>query len=938
MSDALTLPPPLLHTQLRALADGVSLDYDYTVRGGGVGGGREEGSRFFLLARNQRMAEAGNACALRATAGWRWRDVPQYTCCGSSPTCRSRFYVCGRRPHAPPTRHRFSWSRLDTPPPLPNTQPYADMPPEAINEEYLWGRLEPLLGYLPANERAKVRRERESEFFVLPRRRDVGSLCGRPTASVRRPPTAQARLAWPLCFAVGEASVTVAWHALGDEPLFSSRSAFRPPGWHTRPRSLFSPTTTTHPLQVREALSLAYDSHAGQARKSGEPFVTHPVEVAAILAGLRADAESVAAGLLHDTVEDCDAVSFAEIEAGFGAAVRKIVEGETKFSKVGALATGATTAASPSDTAATDLQQLFLAMTEEVRIIVVKLADRLHNMRTLGAMPPLKQKRIADETLAVFAPLARLLGLYAIKEELEELAFRYSDPVAHAAATSALASLASQSADVVLQARSALEARLRADPYLSSRAASVHVVPLHKSAYWAHRKAASRGARLADAADAAALRVAALRVVVDPDRAAASSGGGNGATRALTNDCTHSLDEGDDAAGAALCYHAMGLVHAAWAPLPGAVKDYICTPKANGYQALHTTVLPFGVSGLFPLEVQIRSAEMHRRSEYGVAAAAWAAGSDGVMVASPSRSGSPAFGARPALKKGANGAGGGPSPPGDSVRAILPPPPPPPSAASSSARRDSWLAAIREWQAEFLGTLTAAEFVDCVTGDLLTSARVFCFTPRGDAVSLPAGATVVDFAYHVHTDVGNAMIGARVNGAPAPVDRALANADVVDVVTQAGPPTRLQLATHAAWLAHARTRSARHKLARFLREHGWREEEEEEVKGDAKPAPRRAKPTTPPSSSPTPRGRIAWLTVECVDRAGLLADVAAAISTARANIRSYSGAPRPEGAGRGGFTMRYELDLAADPAAAADLVAALEAAPGVEQWNLGCDL
>jgi len=619
-------------------------------------------------------------------------------------------------------------------------------------------------------------------------------------------------------------------------------------------------------------------------------------------------------------VEDTEAVSFAEIEAGFGPAVRRIVEGETKFSKVGRLAAGGPAAA---DVAAADLQQLFLAMTEEVRIIVVKLADRLHNMRTLGAMPPRKQARIAAETLLVFAPLARLLGLYAIKEELEELSFRYSDPEAHKATAALLAGLAADTADGMQQARAALEARLRADPYLASRAASVHVVPLQKSAYWAHRKAAERGMRLEDMADAAALRVAALRVVIEPDPSAAGS------------------TDGDDAdAGAALCYHAMGLVHAAWAPLPGAVKDYICTPKTNEYQALHTTVLPFGVSGLLPLEVQIRSAEMHRRSEYGVAAAAWAAPLEAPRAA-------------PFATKGGRGDAAAAA----AARAAAAAPPTPPSLLA--ARRNSWLAAIREWQAEFVGSLTAQEFVDCVTGDLLASARVFAFTPAGDVVRLPRGATVVDFAYHVHTDVGNEMIGARVNGAPAPADRPLHNADVVDVVTQSGPPTRLQLATHDAWLKHARTRSARHKLARFLREHGWPPPDEAQARDrvarearargrdrEAREAADAGATLADPRSAPPPPPHVAWLTVECVDRAGLLADVSAAIAGACANIRSYSGARERGGASAGGllpasppsFAMRYEVDLAPGAAAAEALVAAVEAAPGVVGWALGCDL
>jgi len=315
-------------------------------------------------------------------------------------------------------------------------------------------------------------------------------------------------------------------------------------------------------------LNLAYDSHAGQARKSGEPYITHPVEVARILAELGMDAESVAAGLLHDTVEDTDAVSFDEIEAWFGAGVRRIVEGETKFSKLGRLAaadTGAaaaattqaavpgagggggngdgdgvaaapssssTTAPSPSscplpqqapsasstaaDASAVDLKQLFLAMTEEVRIIVVKLADRLHNMRTLGAMPPAKRARIADETLLVFAPLARLLGLYGVKEELEDLAFQHSDPGAYAATRALVDAAAAADADTLLAGRAALEAHLRADPFLATASARIDVAPLTKSPYWVHRKAAQRGIALASPADVAALRPSALRVVITP--------------------------------------------------------------------------------------------------------------------------------------------------------------------------------------------------------------------------------------------------------------------------------------------------------------------------------------------------------------------------------------------------------------------------------------
>ena len=1002
----------------------------------------------------------------------------------------------------------------------------------------------------------------------------------------------------------------------------------------SRLEPLLSYLTVAERSKVREALNLAFDSHAGQARKSGEPFVTHPVEVARILAELGMDAESLAAGLLHDTVEDTDAVSFAEIEAWFGPAVRRIVEGETKFSKIGRLAaaaaeatTGAegaegassepaaaaaaaaaasieaatpsssspsspdteaaaaaaaTAAAAAAESAAADLKQLFLAMTEEVRILVVKLADRLHNMRTLGAMAPAKQARIAAETLAVFAPLARLLGLYSVKEELEELGFRYADPVAHARTRSLLDAVASAASPGLSLARRALEHALRSDPYLSARAGAISVTPVVKSAYWVHRKALQRGLRLETVADVAALRPAALRVVISPRAVSvAANGGGGGGSSSSVSSSSNASPPADDSGGAALCYHAMGVVHAAWAPLPGGVKDYISTPKSNGYQSLHTTVLPFGAEGgggggggsllesggegaaaatssssssataaaaaaaaaaataaaavsLFPLEVQIRSAEMHRLGEYGVARdAAWGSKASSSSSFSPrvnNNGVAAANGVANAASNGANGSSNGFSNGSSSfapssivsgaprisgaflegtgisgdgngssssasvssaTNGFSPSSSPnTPTAAASSplsvdrraaARRANWLASIREWQADFLGSLSAAEFVECVTGDLLGRAGVFVFTPRGEMMRLPAGATLVDFAYHVHTDVGNQMIGGRVNGSPAPPHTALNNADVVDVVTQPGPPTRLALAAHAAWAKHARTRSARHKIAKFLKEHGWVDEEQEEggeggggegeggvaanenatassssssssssasastsaasswdalssgsdgrvgassmsskattgaLAGRRRAGAGAAGATTEataaattattskarrgassPSSSSSPRpassssSSVTWLTVECADRAGLLADVAAAIAAQGSNILSYSGersigsSSSPLGKPQKTFIMKYELELSvsadssssssAESSSASEedeselefddgdhetpseerekeerraeaarvavesLCSALEAAPGVLRWAVGCGL
>ncbi|KAK9835971.1 hypothetical protein WJX81_002744 [Elliptochloris bilobata] len=709
--------------------------------------------------------------------------------------------------------------------------------------------------------------------------------------------------------------------------------------------------------KVQEALYLAYDSHSGQVRKSGEPYITHPVEVTRILAELKMDAESLVAGLLHDTVEDTQAVSFEEIEMWFGTAVRRIVEGETKFSKIVAISGGT----SRAEAAALDLQQLFLAMTEElclavreeVRIIVVKLADRLHNMRTLESMPPHKQKKIADETLLVFAPLARLLGLYSLKEELEALAFRYADPDGHAEVQRRLDALAAQQGGVVLQAQRALQDKLADDSYLASRAAHVTVEAHQKAVYSVYRKLQERGQKVEDVAD-----VAQLRVVVAPQP---------GEDRALFG------------TGPQLCYHVMGLVHTIWTPIPGAVKDYIATPKWNGYQSLHTTVLPIGSDDLFPLEVQIRTQDMHRLAEYGIAGENWVSAGKAAereiaaAMAVPRRASQGVTGfmqklmsmrgmsnglssAVPALSAQANGLLLAPQP--DAYRGSEPACPRPsvngfranghavPSSVRYStlkldpqtmARRINWLNSIRDWQAEFVGTLTAREFVACVTDDLLGHG-VFAFTPSGEIMRLPKGSTVVDFAYHVHTDVGNQMVGVKVNGKLVEPSHALANAEVVEVLTYPGPPTSLTVQRHQAWVKYAQTKTARHKLVKFLREHA-----------DLLPAPATAPVQAPraaerssaaqgvgaaPGEPELPAGQVTWLVVQCCDRPGLLADIALAISDHGHNIKMYRGGADPK-AQRGGFQMVYQLEGC--PARTAALCATIGGTPDVHAWSLYCD-
>ena len=262
--------------------------------------------------------------------------------------------------------------------------------------------------------------------------------------------------------------------------------------WNDRLQPLCSYLSPEHAAQVYDALLVAFQSHAGQMRKSGEPFITHPVEVTRILAELRMDHESLIAGLLHDTVEDTDVVSFDDIDKWFGPSVRKIVEGETKFSKIRGLTS---TATPPPDSKAVDLQQLFLSMTEEVRIIVVKLADRLHNMRTLDSMPPHKQKRIADETLAVFAPLARLLGLYSVKEELEDLAFCYSEPASYRQYRAQLNRLCEEQQPVLQEAKHVLEDTLARDTYLLSRVDGYAVEVHYRSLYSVYKRAKDKRVR-----------------------------------------------------------------------------------------------------------------------------------------------------------------------------------------------------------------------------------------------------------------------------------------------------------------------------------------------------------------------------------------------------------------------------------------------------------
>ncbi|XP_022155276.1 putative GTP diphosphokinase RSH1, chloroplastic isoform X4 [Momordica charantia] len=511
---------------------------------------------------------------------------------------------------------------------------------------------------------------------------------------------------------------------------------------------------------VHNALKLAFEAHDGQKRRSGEPFIIHPVEVARILGELELDWETIAAGLLHDTVEDTDVVTFEKIEEEFGATVRHIVEGETKVSKLGKLKCK-NEGNSVQDVKADDLRQMFLAMTEEVRVIIVKLADRLHNMRTLSHMPPHKQSSIARETLQVFAPLAKLLGMYQIKSELENLSFMYTNPEDYSKVKRRVADLYKEHEKEVIEAKKILTQKIQEDQFLDLMTLRTEVRSVCKEPYSIYKAVIKSQGSISEVN-----QIAQLRIIIQP------------------KPC---IGVGPLCSPQQICYHVLGLVHGIWTPIPRAMKDYIATPKPNGYQSLHTTVIPFLYESMFRLEVQIRTEEMDLIAERGIAAHYCGGG----LVTSPVRHSMP-------NTRSSRG------------KAVC-------LSDANIALRIGWLNAIREWQEEFVGNMSSREFVDTVTRDLLGS-RVFVFTPRGEIKNLPKGATVIDYAYMIHTEVGNKMVAAKVNGNLVSPMHVLANAEVVEIITYNALSGKSAYQRHKQWLQHAKTRSARHKIMKFLRE------------------------------------------------------------------------------------------------------------------------
>jgi GTP diphosphokinase / guanosine-3',5'-bis(diphosphate) 3'-diphosphatase len=460
---------------------------------------------------------------------------------------------------------------------------------------------------------------------------------------------------------------------------------------------------------VEHAFSFACERHADQRRRSGEDFITHPVEVAKICAGLRLDTETLCAALLHDTVEDTSA-SLDEVRDLFGDAVASLVDGVTKLTEI--------TFQSRDESQAENYRKMMVAMASDVRVILIKLADRLHNMRTLSAMPKQKQLEKARETLEIYAPLAHRLGIHAIKWELEDLAFQRLHPRKYEEIKKLVAQQRTDRETYVEEAGAFLRSELAdvgIDSEISGRA---------KHFYSIYAKMTKKGREFNEIYDLTAMRVL-VSSVKD-------------------------------------CYGAIGIIHSIWKPLPGRFKDFIATPKLNLYQALHTTVI--GPEGR-PLEIQIRTPDMHRIAEYGIA---------GHVLYKESPNGN--------LKNGAKD-------PADAAREKM-----------------TWLRQLLEEE----GDQEPAEFLESLKVDLFED-EVFVFTPKGEVKNLSAGSTPLDFAYAVHTDVGHRCVGAKVNGKIVPLHYQLKSGDIVEVLTSKG-----ERAPSRDWLSVVRTSRARNKIRAAL--------------------------------------------------------------------------------------------------------------------------
>jgi len=461
---------------------------------------------------------------------------------------------------------------------------------------------------------------------------------------------------------------------------------------------------------IGAAFDLAVEAHEGQRRASGEPYVTHPIAAAQLVAELGIDPDAVQAALLHDVSEDTD-YSLQDLEDRFGPDVAQMVDGVTKLSKFNT--------SSQEQQQAENIRKMFLAMAEDIRVVLIKLADRLHNMRTLDALPSEKQARIARQTMEIYAPLAERLGIWQIKWELEDLAFKVLEPDRYRELANLL--------DTRRQGRETYIDRAIAEltPVLSAAGIEADMQGRPKHLYSIWKKMLRKGAEFGEIYD-----VYAIRILVDEVRD---------------------------------CYAALGVVHSLWRPIPGQFDDYIAVPKNNLYQSLHTAVIALDGK---PLEIQIRTHQMHQISEVGIAAH-WR------------------------YKEGSR-----------SDRAY--------------DAKLAWLRQLMDWQRE---VSDANEFVEGIKLDIFQD-QVFVFTPRGDVKDLPAGATPLDFAYRIHTDIGHSCIGAKVNNRLVPLDYRLKNGDIVEIVT-----TRAGHGPSRDWLNLVRTQHAREKIRQWFK----RQERDENI-------------------------------------------------------------------------------------------------------------
>jgi GTP pyrophosphokinase len=468
---------------------------------------------------------------------------------------------------------------------------------------------------------------------------------------------------------------------------------------------------------IQKAYDFASKAHQGQLRKSGEPYLIHPLAVAMTLARLRLNSTTIAAGLLHDVADDTP-ITIKDIEKEFGQEIAFLVDGVSKLGKI---------KYHGAEGQAVKLRKMFLAMAKDIRIVLVKLADRLHNLRTLKYLPPEKQRRIALETLEIYAPLADRLGIGRMKGRMEDAAFPYVYPKEYQWLAESIKDRLQKRENYLQKVKNILQEELKK--------AGVNVVEMHSRAkhfFSLYKKLLRYEMDLNKIYDLVALRI-----------------------------ITNTIED---------CYTALGVVHKLWRPLPGKVKDYIAFPKPNGYQSIHTTV--FSLEGKI-VEIQIRTQKMHEEAEYGIAAHWHYSERKGLKEY-----------IKQVLKLGSRQA-----------------------VEKAPEKELAWVKQLQEWQKE---TKDPEEFLEGLKIDFFSN-RIFVFTPKGDVVDLPEGATGIDFAYAIHSDLGNRCAGIKADGKLITLDQPLKNAQIVEIISQkTEKPSR-------DWLRFAKTSQARAKIKKWFK-------------------------------------------------------------------------------------------------------------------------